>query len=309
MNKKSIFSGAWCPSVTPFTTNGKLDFRALEKHLCRITDAGTDVILIMGSIGEFTSLNQNEKLQLIHEARNMTDIPLVVNVSSTCIDDLKQLADRAYTVGYDAVMFLPHYYFGQTYNQMFEYYLQIGSAIEGKWLAYNFPARTGCSLDAKLVAALAAEMPNFVGIKDTVDTLSHTRAIIREVKAIRPDFQVLSGFDEYFIPNLLSGGSGVISGLNNIVPELFVQAIDTFNDGHLEKAAEIQQLIGKYSSIYTIGEDFVTTIKTVVSRKFGYMTPASRSYGAALSRQACMETDALFGTQYEFNNAIIPTVV
>ncbi|HMR83477.1 MAG TPA: dihydrodipicolinate synthase family protein, partial [Niabella sp.] len=153
------------------------------------------------------------------------------------------------------------------------------------------------------------EMPNFVGIKDTVDTLSHTRAIIREVKAIRPDFQVLSGFDEYCIPNLLSGGSGVISGLNNIVPQLFVQAIDALNDGHLEKVAEIQQLIGKYSSIYTIGEDFVTTIKTVVSRKFGYMTPASRSNGAALSRQACMETDALFGTQYEFNNAIIPTVV
>nr|MBA2816112.1 putative alkylphosphonate utilization operon proteinPhnA [Candidatus Pantoea persica] len=42
---------------------------------------------------------------------------------------------------------------------------------------------------------------------------------------MRDDFAVLSGYDEYLLPNLLAGGAGVISGLNNIVSELFAAAM------------------------------------------------------------------------------------
>ena len=107
-------------------------------------------------------------------------------------------------------MILPHYYFQQTPAQLLAYYRGLGQRLNGKWFAYNFPARTGCDPDAVLVAQLAAEFPNFVGVKDTVDCLSHTRAIIQKVASVRDDFVVLSGYDEYLIPNLLAGGAGVI---------------------------------------------------------------------------------------------------
>jgi 4-hydroxy-tetrahydrodipicolinate synthase len=95
---------------------------------------------------------------------------------------------------------------------LLSYFRHLGQRLKGKWFAYNFPARTGCDLTPEIVATLAAEFPNFAGIKDTVDCQSHTRNIILATEKIRDDFAVLSGYDEYFIPNLLAGGAGLSPG-------------------------------------------------------------------------------------------------
>ncbi|HAT3905439.1 TPA: dihydrodipicolinate synthase family protein [Citrobacter koseri] len=295
MTVQSQFAGVWCPSITPMDNDGKVDLNGLSQHLKRLTEANIDVILLMGSIGEFASFTLEERLMLIREARVMSSLKMVANVSSTCTSDILLMAQEAYRVGYDAVMILPPYYYGQTSKQLLSYFRQLGNALSGKWFAYNFPARTGCDLTPDLVATLAAEFPNFAGIKDTVDCQSHTRSMIQTTRAVRDDFAVLSGYDEYYIPNLLAGGAGIISGLNNVMPELFVSAREAFKQGDLQTLRDIQEKIGTFMSIYAIGEDFVTTIKTVVSRKFGYCTGVSRNAGGELNEHERRTIDEVFG--------------
>lgn len=295
MTVQTQFAGVWCPSITPMDHEGNIDLNGLKHHLQRLTEAKIDVILLMGSIGEFASFTLEERLLLIREARAMSPLKMVANVSSTCPRDVLLMAQEAYRAGYDAVMVLPPYYYGQTPKQLLSYFRQVGQALSGKWFAYNFPARTGCDLTPELVATLASEFPHFAGIKDTVDCQSHTRSMIQATRAVREDFAVLSGYDEYYIPNLLAGGAGIISGLNNVMPELFVSARQAFQDGDLPALRAIQQQIGTYMSIYAIGEDFVTTIKTVVSRKFGYCTGVSRNAGGALNEHECRTIDEVFG--------------
>ncbi|MBJ8877420.1 dihydrodipicolinate synthase family protein [Citrobacter koseri] len=295
MTVQSQFAGVWCPSITPMDNDGKVDLNGLSQHLKRLTEANIDVILLMGSIGEFASFTLEERLMLIREARAMSSLKMVANVSSTCTSDILLMAQEAYRVGYDAVMILPPYYYGQTSKQLLSYFRQLGNALSGKWFAYNFPARTGCDLTPDLVAILAAEFPNFAGIKDTVDCQSHTRSMIQTTRAVRDDFAVFSGYDEYYIPNLLAGGAGIISGLNNVMPELFVSAREAFKQGDLQTLRDIQEKIGTFMSIYAIGEDFVTTIKTVVSRKFGYCTGVSRNAGGELNEHERRTIDEVFG--------------
>ncbi|WP_318376053.1 dihydrodipicolinate synthase family protein [Enterobacter sp.] len=295
MSSDARFTGVWCPSITPMETDGKIDFNGLRQHLARLTDARIDVILLMGSIGEFASFTLEERLSLIREARAMSSLPMVANVSSTCVSDILRMAQASFDAGYDAVMILPPYYYGQTSAQLLSYYRALGQQLTGKWFAYNFPARTGCDLTPELIATLAAEYPDFAGIKDTVDCQSHTRNMILATQAVREDFAVLSGYDEYFIPNKLAGGAGVISGLNNIVPELFVRAREAFARGDLQTLQQVQQEIGKLSAIYAIGDDFVTTIKTVVARKFGYCGTTSRNAGGTLNDAQTRAIDEVFG--------------
>lgn len=297
MTSTTPFSGVWCPSITPMDSEGKVDLDGLRQHIARLTAAKIDVILLMGSIGEFASLSLEERVMLIREARAMSPLPMVANVSSTCFNDILWMVDEAWRVGYDAVMVLPPYYYGQTSAQLLSYFRALGNAISGKWFAYNFPARTGCDLTPELVATLAAEFPDFAGIKDTVDCQSHTRSMIQATARVRDDFAVLSGYDEYYIPNLLAGGAGVISGLNNVMPELFVQAREAWRQNDLATLQKLQQEIGKFMAIYAIGDDFVTTIKTVVSRKFGYCTPTARNFGGTLSDDQCKIVDTVFGIQ------------
>ncbi|WP_405055575.1 dihydrodipicolinate synthase family protein [Kosakonia oryzae] len=275
-------------------SEGKPDLSALSQHIARLAAAKIDVVLLMGSIGEFASFSLEERLLLIREARGMSPITMVANISSTCFNDILWMADEAWRTGYDAVMVLPPYYYGQTQNQLLSYFRALGKAISGKWFAYNFPARTGCDLTPELVATLAAEFPDFAGIKDTVDCQSHTRNMIQATAQVREDFAVLCGYDEYFIPNLLAGGAGVISGLNNVMPELFVRAREAWRQGDLPTLHAIQQESGKFMAIYAIGDDFVTTIKTVVSRKFGYCTPVSRNFGSTLNDEQCQIIDRVF---------------
>ncbi|WP_318373149.1 dihydrodipicolinate synthase family protein [Enterobacter sp.] len=295
MSSDARFTGVWCPSITPMETDGKIDFNGLRQHLARLTDARIDVILLMGSIGEFASFTLEERLSLIREARAMSSLPMVANVSSTCVSDILRMAQASFDTGYDAVMILPPYYYGQTSAQLLSYYRALGQQLTGKWFAYNFPARTGCDLTPELIATLAAEFPDFAGIKDTVDCQSHTRNMILATRAVRDDFAVLSGYDEYFIPNKLAGGAGVISGLNNIVPDLFVRAREAFARGDLQTLQQVQQEIGKLSAIYAIGDDFVTTIKTVVARKFGYCGTTSRNAGGTLNDAQTRAIDEVFG--------------
>lgn len=294
MHSQPAFSGVWCPSVTPFTAQGQPDIDALGRHFERLNQSGIDALLLMGSIGEFASLTQQERLLLIREARQLTPLPLVANISSCCVPDMLELAAAAWRSGFDAVMVLPPYYYGQTPQQLLSYFRALDTQIGGNWFAYNFPARTGCDLTPALISELAAELPHFIGIKDTVDCLSHNRALIEETKKVRDDFAVLSGYDEYLLPNLLAGGAGVISGLNNIVPELFAAAMRAWRAQDLAELARIQQRIGRLMAIYTIGEDFVTTIKTAVSRRFDSMSSQSRNYGGALSAAQCSSIDRLF---------------
>lgn len=294
MSNKAIFSGAWCPSVLPFKANGDIDYDALQKHFSRLEETKIDGILLMGTIGEFVTMSLHERIELMKKARKMTRLPMIAHVSTTCIEDMVHLADIAYAEGYDAVMALPHYYYAQTPKQLFEYYKDLDRRFAGKWLIYNFPARTGCDVDAALVLQLVNECPNFVGIKDTVDCSSHTRLIVRKVTPVRNDFAVFAGFDEYFVPNLMNGGAGVLSGLNNVVPELFAQIKAAYHANNLKEVAALHQEIGRLSAIYSIGDDFVTTIKTTVARKHKYLEPRSRNYGGALNTAQLAEIDKLF---------------
>ena len=177
-NKKK-YTGAWCPSITPFDADGKLDLAALEKHFSRLSEAGTDGVLLMGSIGEFTALSMDERVSLIHAARTMTHLPLIANVSGTCMEDMTRLADAAYSEGYEAVMALPHYYFAQTPHQLEAYFDMFPKMIFTAYqIMYQMPdIELHAYTDISLFSVLAAVACT------TVATLWACLATLRETPA------------------------------------------------------------------------------------------------------------------------------
>ncbi|MFQ0999137.1 dihydrodipicolinate synthase family protein [Gilliamella sp. BG6] len=294
MKHSHPYFGAICPAITPFNSQNKIDFAAMEKHYKMLTNAKINGILVMGTIGEFVTMTIDERLEIIKQAHQFTDLPLIVNVSTTVVDDMVKLADAAFDAGYGAVMALPHYYFAQTSNQLYEYYKYLDSKFASNWFIYNFPARTGCDVDSQLVTRLMTDFPKFIGIKDTVDCASHTRSIVLAAQKIRKDFAVFSGFDEYFVPNLMNGGAGVLSGLNNVVPELFANVMTAFKQNDFNELIQLHKEISRLSNIYSIGDDFVTTIKVAVEQKQHYLEPISRNFGGNLNNEQVTKIKTLF---------------
>ena len=264
-----MFEGVFCPSITITDDGGNIDYDLWGKHLDHLAEAGIDGVLLFGSIGEFYSVSLADKRKAIEFAvgRVAGRMKVFAGVGDTVYDNVLDLARFAEKAGADAVVAVSPYYFGPSAPCAEEYFGGIAEATKLPVILYNFPARTGSDLSPELVARLAGAHRNICAIKDTVDNISHTRKVIRAVRAVRPDFSVLSGFDEYYLVNRASGGNGVLCGLTNVEPELFARMHHAYETGDFTTAIACAGTVSRLMAVYDACDLFVSAIKVAVSLK------------------------------------------
>lgn len=264
-----MFKGIFCPSITITDDEGKIDYDLLGKHLDHLADAGVNGVLLFGSIGEFYSVSLADKEAALEFAvkRVGERMKVFAGVGDTTYANVIEFTKFAEKAGADAVLAVSPYYFGPSPLTAENYFGGIAEATKLPVILYNFPARTGTDLTPELVASLAAKHPNICGIKDTVDTISHTRKVIRAARAVNPDFTVFSGFDEYYLVNRVSGGNGVLCGLTNVEPETFVKMHAAYEEGDFATAVACAERISKLMAVYDVCDLFVSAIKAAVKVK------------------------------------------
>lgn len=264
-----MFKGIFCPSITITDDEGKIDYDLWGKHLDHLADAGVNGVLLFGSIGEFYSVSLADKEAALEFAvkRVGERMKVFAGVGDTTYANVIEFTKFAEKAGADAVLAVSPYYFGPSPLTAENYFGGISEATKLPVILYNFPARTGTDLTPELVASLAAKHPNICGIKDTVDTISHTRKVIRAARAVNPDFTVFSGFDEYYLVNRVSGGNGVLCGLTNVEPETFVKMHAAYEEGDFATAVACAERISKLMAVYDVCDLFVSAIKAAVKVK------------------------------------------
>ena len=264
-----MFEGIFCPSISITDETGAIDYELWGAHLDHLAEAGIDGVLLFGSIGEFFSFSLEDKKAALKFAVERVGgrMKVLAGVGDTMLDRVLDFTRYAEQVGADGVVAVSPYYFGPSAATAKEYFGAIAEASSLPVILYNFPARTGSDLTPELVAELAAAHPTICGIKDTVDTISHTRKVIAAVRAVNPEFSVLSGFDEYYLVNRVSGGNGVLCGLTNVEPELFVKMHAAYQAGDFACAISCAERISQLMAVYDTCDLFVSAIKAAVNIK------------------------------------------
>lgn len=262
MKKASYFT----PVVTAFDENGHLDIqgnRNIWEHLIR---GGVNGLVIMGSIGEFFAMTKEEKILMIDEASSWAKGRTRLYIGTGCMtaEETVELSNYALSKGIDGVMVISPYYFSLSAESIEYYYDQVAEGVKGELFLYNFPDRTGYDLTPEITLRLLRKHENIKGYKDTLGVMAHTRKLIRTVSEEFPDFVVLSGFDEFFAHNVLSGGNGCIGGLSNIYPELFARWVRVMDEGDMQAVSRIQQIVDRAMAIYDVAHAFVPVIKAAV---------------------------------------------
>lgn len=263
------FHGVYCPSITVTKEDGTIDYELWGRHLDHLIEAGINGVLVFGSIGEFYAFNLKTKEEVMrfvieHVAGR---IKVLVGIGGTNPDEVVAFAVSAEQAGADALVAVAPYYFGPSDEAAESYYDIVCESSNLPVVLYNFPPRTGMDLSPELVTRLVSSHPGIVGIKDTVDTISHTRKIIETVRKIDPDFCVLSGFDEYYTVNRIAGGDGVLCGLTNVEPETFVTMHAAYERGDYRTALRCAERINTLMQIYDVADLFISSIKGAVRAK------------------------------------------
>lgn len=260
------FRGIFPPVPTIVDAKAELDKPGMARMLDHVISSGADGMLILGSGGEFSQFSSSQRKEIAAFCLNHVNgrVPVLVGIACAGTAETIELGLHAQVHGADGVLVVNPYYARLSDDARFMHYKRIADALATPVFLYNFPDLTGQDIGLDIITRLAREVPNIVGIKDTIDNISHTREIINRVHAFRPDFIIFSGYDEYMFDTLLLGGHGGIPATFNFAPQITRGIYQAFIDNDLEKARYFQQQLAKLSPLYALEQPFFGVIKTAI---------------------------------------------
>ncbi|PWC15209.1 dihydrodipicolinate synthase family protein [Brenneria roseae subsp. americana] len=257
------FSGIIPPVSSTFDSNGNIDKAAMKAVADFLINKGVDGLFYLGTGGEFSQMNAQQRMAFAEEAVAVAAgrVPVLIGVGSTSTDEAVKLARHAESCGAEGIVAINPWYWKVAPRNLDDYYQQIARSVSLPVILYNFPDLTGQDLTPEVVKRLVLQNENIVGIKDTIDSVGHLRAMINTVKAVRPTFSVFCGFDDHLLNTLLLGGDGAITASANFAPDLSVGIYRTWQEGDLATAAALNKKLLQLPSIYALETPFVSLIK------------------------------------------------
>ncbi len=236
--KKTLFTGAGVAIVTPFNTDGSVNFTALGNMLEYQIANDTDAIIICGTTGEASTLTDDEQIDVIEYTVKKVDkrIPVIAGAGSNDTAHGINLCKRCEQVGADGLLMVTPYYNKTTQKGLIKYYTDIANAVDLPIIMYSVAGRTGLNIAPKTVEILA-EIDNIVAIKEASGNISQ----VADIAARCGDkLDIYSGNDDQIVPLLSLGGKGVISVLSNIAPKYTHDMVASYLNGDTAKATKMQ---------------------------------------------------------------------
>ena len=242
------FKGLGIALITPFTSDGEVDYKALKRLVEYQLSNGADFLCILATTGETPCLTTDEKQKIKDLVRNVVNgrVPILIgcggNNTAAVVEELKTGDFR----GIDGVLSVCPYYNKPSQEGLFQHFRAIANATELPVVLYNVPGRTGINLKAETTLRLARECRNIVGIKEASGNLEQVDEIIKGKPA---HFDVISGDDALTFPMIACGAVGVISVIGNALPREFSKMIRLEFKGEYEGARKIHH---KFTELYSL---------------------------------------------------------
>ena len=227
------FKGSGVALVTPFLSDGSIDFPALQQLVSLQIKGGTDFLVVQGTTGESPTLSQDEKRQVLDTvlAVNNGQLPVVYGIGGNNTAGLAALFQNLPS-GVDGILSVSPYYNKPIQKGIVAHFKQVASYTDLPIILYNVPGRTGSNMSVETTLELA-EIQNVVAVKEASGNMEQIMDIIRQRK---PGFGVLSGDDNLTMPLIAAGADGVISVVANAFPERFSQMVHASMEGNLDLA-------------------------------------------------------------------------
>lgn len=246
--KQNIFKGLGIALVTPFASDGSVDYDVLKNLLDYQLKNGADFFCILATTGETPTLTKDEK-QKIKElvVEKVGDkVPILIGCGGNNTADVVNELQTADFSGIDGILSVCPYYNKPSQEGLYQHFKAISGATNMPVVLYNVPGRTGVNLKAETTVRLARDCENIVAIKEASGSLEQVDEIIKN----KPDgFDVISGDDALTFPMIACGAAGVISVIGNALPKEFSRMIRLEMKGEIESARKIHH---KFTDLFNL---------------------------------------------------------
>ncbi len=250
---RNIFKGLGIALITPFTLDGKVDYKSLKRLLEYQLANGADFLCILATTGEAPCLTAQEKDELTAFIKDIVRgrIPILKycggNNTAAVVEEIK----TTNWTGIDGILSICPYYNKPSQEGLYQHFKAIAEVSPLPIVLYNVPGRTGINMKAETTVKLARDFSNIIAVKEASGSLEQVDEIIKN----KPDhFDVISGDDALTFSMIASGAAGVISVIGNALPREFSRMIRLEFKGEYGPARKIHHMFTElYSLLFVDG--------------------------------------------------------
>jgi dihydrodipicolinate synthase len=244
----NIFKGLGIALITPFTSEGRVDYDALKRLIEYQLANGADFLCILATTGEAPCLTQQERDDITTFIRERVAgrVPILKycggNNTAAVVEEIKTTD----WTGIDGILSICPYYNKPSQEGIYQHFKAIAEVSSLPIVLYNVPGRTGVNMKPETIVRLANDFTNIVGVKEASGSMEQVDEIIKN-KPHR--FDVISGDDALTFSMVASGAAGVISVIGNALPKEFSRMIRLEFNGEYEPARKIHH---KFTELYSL---------------------------------------------------------
>lgn len=227
------------PAVTTkFTKEDTLDLEMFEINIQAQLKAGVSAIILGGTLGEASTLTDDEKKILIQETVRIVDgnIPVIINIAEQTTKGAIEAASKAKKYGASGLMMLPPMRYKANDFETVTYFKEVAKSTDLPIMIYNNPVDYGIEVTLDMFEELLT-MPNIQAVKESTRDISN---ITRIKNRFGDRLKVLTGVDTLGLESVLMGADGWVAGLVCAFP---AETVAVYS---LAKAGKIQEALAIY---------------------------------------------------------------
>ncbi len=227
--------GIYTALLTPFDSNGEIDFESIEILITHQVMANVHGIVLFGSTGEAATISFIEREAVITRVQEILiklqahHIQLIVGTGHNSTKEAIILTKQAKELGINAALIVLPFYNRPSQEGIYQHFAKIHEEVEIPIIIYNVPSRTACSINNDTIVRLSLKN-RIIGLKDSsgnlVNPLIISSLLAKEIEKNNlmqskdyMNFAQLSGEDCTALAFNIHGGVGCISVASNIIPK------------------------------------------------------------------------------------------
>ena len=253
------FEGIYPPVITPHHADGSIDRDGFAQMVEYLTEQGVHGIIVGGTTGEYYAQTKDERAELMKLGYETIKgrLPLIVGVGAIRTEDCIEYGVLAKSNGADAILMNAPYYAVPTQLELANHALAIDKAVNLPIILYNYPGRTGVSMDEAFLDQIG-QNPNFAAIKESSGDINKLHVLVREYD----NLTLMCGMDDQALEFFAWGARGWVCAGGNCLPREHIalyEACALEND--FIKGRRIMSALMPFMQVLEQGGKFVQSVK------------------------------------------------
>ena len=234
---KFEWKGVMPAVTTKFTDDDQLDLDMFRKNIQAQLAAGVHGIVLGGTLGEASTLSDEEKRILTRETVSLVNgkVPVLLNIAEQTTKGAIDAAHKAFEDGANGLMMLPPMRYKAGDRETVAYFKAVANSTSLPIMIYNNPVDYKIEVTLDMFDELL-QCENIQAVKESTRDISN---VTRIKNRFGDRLKIMTGVDTIALESLIMGADGWIAGLVDAFPEETVAIYELQKVGRIKEAIAI----------------------------------------------------------------------